>query len=108
MKLEYGRRLTGHTAWRRRQSTRPGMLGPLGPTLSVTILATPPSTPSTPTLFAGDVTGPSGGNLTSVRQPRIMGSARAGIAVEALNASTGAILASATASARRVVHREGQ
>jgi Bacterial Ig-like domain len=76
-----------------------GNLGPLGPALSLTILAVPPPAPSTPSLLPIDVTGPVGGTLTSVRQPRIVGLAKAGTTVEVFNVVTRTILATASASA---------
>jgi Bacterial Ig-like domain len=73
-----------------------GNQGPLGPSLTLTILATPPPKPTTPLIIAADVSGPSGSNLTNVRQPRITGTAKASTTVD-LFSSTGSLLASAVA-----------
>jgi hypothetical protein len=71
-----------------------GNQGPLGPQMTMTILATPPPMPSTPTIVPADVSGPVGSNLTNVTQPRITGSAKSGTTVNIMTTS-GALLASA-------------
>ena len=74
-----------------------GNLGPVGPTMSLKILATPPSAPSAPTLLAADDSGTTGDGITNLRQPRLTGSAVPGLAVRLLN-SANAVLATATAA----------
>lgn len=75
-----------------------GNLSPLGPAFTLTILATPPATPSAPTLLAADDTGTLGDGLTTVRRPRIVGTAKLGLRVNWLSA-TGSVVASTTAAA---------
>ena len=84
----------GTYALQARATDAAGNVSPAGPAFAVTILATPPSVPSTPGLLAADVSGPSGGTLTNVKQPRITGTAKAGTTVDVLTVS-GTLLASA-------------
>ena len=68
-----------------------------GGTISLTILATPPPQPSPPTLIAADDTGVLGDGMTSVRRPRLVGTASPGGRIDWL-AANGSVLASTTAS----------
>ena len=86
----------GSYVFRARAVDAAGNVGAAGPALTLTILATSPPSPSTPSLLPADVTGPAGGTLTSVRQPRVVGSAKAGTTVDVLSVS-GSLLAVATA-----------
>ncbi len=64
------------------------------PTLTLAILATPPSPPSVPSVLAADASG--GPNLTNVRQPRLTGKAAAGVTVQIVG-PTGTVVGSAVA-----------
>ena len=75
-----------------------GNLSLPGGTISLTILGTPPPRPPAPTLLASDDTGVAGDGMTSVKRPRIVGTAALGDRVDWLS-STGTVLASTTASA---------
>jgi len=74
-----------------------GNQGPLGPSRTLTILATPPASPSSPSLLAADDSGTVGDRITNVRQPRLTGAATPGVTVEIVNAAN-VVLGSATAT----------
>ena len=79
-----------------------GNVSPSGPTFRLTILATPPISPSAPTLLAQDDSGVVGDDVTNVRQPRLTATAVSGLTVELLNASN-TILGTLTATSTRSV-----
>ena len=70
-----------------------GNLGAPSASFSLTIQTSPnlPATPSTPTLLAADDSGAKGDGLTNVKQPRLVGTATAGLTVQVLNASGTAV-----------------
>ena len=68
-----------------------------GPTFSLIISAALPATPTRPTILAADDTGIKGDGLTTVRRPRITGTAIPGNRVDWLD-GTGAVVASTTAA----------
>ena len=80
-----------------RQVDAAGNVGPTGPVLSLTILATPPTAPAAPTLVPTDDTGPSGDGTTAVRRPHVTGNTLPGGSVDLLDPN-GIVLASTTAS----------
>jgi hypothetical protein len=80
-----------------RQVDAAGNVGPNGPVLSLTILATPPAAPAAPTLVPTDDTGPSGDGTTAVRRPHVTGSTLPGGSVDLLDPN-GIVLASTSAS----------
>ncbi len=63
---------------------------------SITILTTPPATPTALGLLAADDSGTLGDGKTNVRNPRLTGKAGPGVAIQIITA-TGAVLGSATA-----------
>ena len=65
-------------------------------TFTLTIDATAPAAPSSPTLFAADDSGVLGDGITNVKQPRLTGTATAGSTVQILNASN-VVIATGTA-----------
>ncbi len=74
-----------------------GNVSPHGSVFSLTILATPPSAPSAPTLLAQDDSGTVGDDITNVRQPRLTGTATPGLTVRLVNASN-VVIGTGTAS----------
>ena len=74
-----------------------------GATFTLTILATPPASPSTPTLLAQDDSGVVGDKITNVRQPRLTGTAPAGLLVRLVNPTTNQVLGSSTATSGGLV-----
>ncbi len=74
-----------------------GNVSPSGPAFSLTILTTSPATPSAPSLLALDDSGTAGDGITNVKQPRLTGSATAGLTVRLVNLSN-VIMGTATAS----------
>ena len=69
---------------------------PASPTFNLTILRTPPTTPTAPTLLAVDDSGTLGDGITKVRTPRITGKATAGVTVQIITAA-GPVLATTKA-----------
>ena len=92
----------GTYAYRVREETVAGNFSASGGTFTLVIDATAPAAPATPALLAADDTGTVGDGVTSVVQPRLTGTASAGLTVQLLNAS-GAVLGSATAAANGTV-----
>ena len=74
-----------------------GNVSPAGGTFNLTILATPPAAPGTPSLLAADDSGTLGDGITNMKGPRLVVPAAAGLTVEVENAA-GTILASASSS----------
>ena len=68
-----------------------------GPTFSLIISAALPATPARPTILAADDTGIKGDGMTTVRRPRITGTASPGSRVDWLD-GTGAVVASTVAA----------
>jgi large repetitive protein len=79
-----------------------GNVSPASPTFSLIILTSTPATPSAPTLLAADDSGPVGGDITNVRQPRLTGTASAGLTVQLVNASN-AVIGTTTATSTGAV-----
>ncbi len=88
----------GTATYHTRDLNAAGTASPLSAPLALTILTAQPAAPSAPTLSAADDTGPIGDGKTSVRRPRLVGSAPLGSAVDLLDAS-GNVLASTTVTA---------
>ena len=65
----------------------------LSSSLALRILATPPSSPSAPTLFAADDSGIAGDGITNVNTPRLTGTAPTGTTVQLVD-SKGTLLGS--------------
>jgi hypothetical protein len=73
-----------------------GNIGPLGSAFTLIIDTTAPVAPGLPSLVPGDDSGTSGDNTTTVRTPRIAGSAEAGSSITLMGAG-GAVLGSSVA-----------
>jgi hypothetical protein len=71
-----------------------GNISAVSTALSLTILTATPPTPSVPIINPLDVSGPAGGSLTNVRQPRFQGTAKVGTTVE-IFLTTGGMIGSA-------------
>ena len=90
----------GSYAFRAQGTDAAGNVGPASSALNLVIFTPPvvPPTPSIPVLLAADDTGVKGDDLTSVRQPRLTGTATVGLTVQILDAS-GDVLGSGTVAA---------
>src|SRR5205085_2270113 len=86
----------GAYALRVRAVDAAGNTGAAGPVLSLTIDTAAPAAPAAPTPFTADASGTQGDGLTSVRQPRLTGTAEPGATVQLLDAA-GNVLGAATA-----------
>ena len=86
----------GTYAYQVRAIDAAGNVGPAGPTLTLTIDATPPPAPGTPTLLAADDSGLVGDGITNVRRPRLAGLGAPGSLIQLLDAG-GGVLGAATA-----------
>ena len=75
-----------------------GNFGAPGPSFTLGILGNRPPSPAAPALLAADNTGPPGGAITSVPQPRLSGTARAHDSIQVYD-QTGTLRASGTADA---------
>ncbi len=75
-----------------------GNLGPTGPSMALTIDGTPPSAPSSLTILAADDTGVLGDGVTTVRRPRLIGTAEPGATVQVVDRN-GVVVASTVAAA---------
>ncbi|HEV3164926.1 MAG TPA: Ig-like domain-containing protein, partial [Isosphaeraceae bacterium] len=64
-----------------------GNVSTANPAFNLTIDATPPVAPLTPTLLSTDDSGTPGDSITNVRQPHLVGTAPAGVTVQIINAS---------------------
>ena len=74
-----------------------GNLGAAGPALLLTIDTLAPSAPAVPALLAADDSGAPGDDLTNIHQPRLVGFAEPGSAVQLLD-TTGAVLTATLAA----------
>ena len=87
----------GAYTYRVREETVAGNFSAASGSFSLTIDATAPAAPSSPTLLAADDTGAIGDGITSISKPRLIGTAGAGLTVQLMNAS-GTILGTTTSA----------
>ena len=81
-----------------REQDSHGNLSALSPTITITILTTPPSAPSTPVLLASDDSGAKGDNITNVNDPHLTGTVATNTTIQLVNAS-GTVIGSIAATA---------
>ncbi len=75
----------GTYSYKVREEDVAGNFSASSPTLTVTILATAPAAPSTPSLLAADDSGTLGDGVTNVKQPHLIGNGAKSTTVQLLN-----------------------